>query len=142
MTSVLNLDDIHKRAGEIEREKMLKAMEALKKQQGHEEELHQSFMHDDLNPRWREQLNRAIMNAVENDKNELMVMRFPSAWCSDKGRAINNCEPDWPHTLSGKSARAYAAFEEELRPLGYRLKAQILSFPGGMPGDVGIYLHW
>jgi hypothetical protein len=28
------------------------------------------------------------------------------------------------------------------RPLGYKLRVQIIDFPGGMPGDVGITLKW
>jgi hypothetical protein len=31
---------------------------------------------------------------------------------------------------------------KELRPLGYKLHAEIISFPGGMPGEVGMFLKW
>ena len=37
---------------------------------------------------------------------------------------------------------AYNFYVKELRPLGYKLHAEIISFPGGMPGDVGLYLAW
>jgi hypothetical protein len=30
----------------------------------------------------------------------------------------------------------------ELKPLGFKLNAQILDYPGGMPGDIGLYLRW
>ena len=68
-----------------------------------------------------------------------MALRFPSDWCTDKGRAINNFEPK---TLTGFAKRAYDYYEKELRPAGYRVRAQILDFPGGLPGDVGIFLSW
>jgi hypothetical protein len=29
-----------------------------------------------------------------------------------------------------------------MRPRGYRLKMQIVDFPEGMPGDIGITLSW
>jgi hypothetical protein len=30
----------------------------------------------------------------------------------------------------------------QLRPRGYKIKFQIIDFPGGMPGDIGITLKW
>jgi hypothetical protein len=36
----------------------------------------------------------------------------------------------------------YEFWNQHLRPLGYKLKVQIVDFPGGMPGDVGITLKW
>ena len=35
-----------------------------------------------------------------------------------------------------------SSIDKELRPLGYKLYAEIISFPGGMPGDVGLFLKW
>ena len=75
-------------------------------------------------------------------KREVMAFRFPSEWCTDKGRAINNFEPHWPETLTGFAKRGYEYYEQELRPAGYKVRAQILDFPGGVPGDVGIFLSW
>ena len=31
---------------------------------------------------------------------------------------------------------------KELRPLGYKLHAQVIDFPGGMPGEIGLFLKW
>ncbi|MCB2010486.1 MAG: hypothetical protein R3C97_05915 [Geminicoccaceae bacterium] len=142
MSGVIDLDQVRARAAEIERENLRKAMERMKERQGDEDALYHDFMHDDLQPTWREKLNRSILNAVEHEKNEIQVMRFPSSWCSDKGRAINNFESNWPSTLTGKAARGWELYQKELEPLGYKLKAQILNFPGGLPGDVGIFLAW
>jgi hypothetical protein len=142
MTQVLSPADIKKRSEEVERQKLREAMEVMKKKQSHEEDMHNAFMNEDLRPDWRDRLNRAINAAVDRGQSELMVMRFPAAWCTDKGRAINNFEADWTESLTGKAARAREVFQKELEPMGYKLKAQILNFPGGMPGEVGLFLAW
>jgi hypothetical protein len=38
--------------------------------------------------------------------------------------------------------RAYEFWQEELEPQGYKLSAQFMDFPGGVPGDVGLFLRW
>jgi hypothetical protein len=38
--------------------------------------------------------------------------------------------------------RAYEFWQEELEPQGYKLSAQFMHFPGGVPGDVGLFLRW
>jgi hypothetical protein len=68
--------------------------------------------------------------------------RFPSQLCSDRGRAINVSEPDWPATLCGEAAEIYLRWEHDLKPSGFHLAARVLDFPGGMPGDIGLFLVW
>ena len=87
-------------------------------------------------------LKAKVRAAVKRDETELMVMRFPVALCTDKGRAINNSDADWPETLTGRPRQAYEFWRETLRPAGYRLSAMIIEWPGGMPGDVGFFLKW
>jgi hypothetical protein len=29
-----------------------------------------------------------------------------------------------------------------MKPHGFRLAAKVLDFPGGMPGDIGMFLLW
>jgi hypothetical protein len=72
----------------------------------------------------------------------VLALRFPSTYCTDGGRAINSFEPDWPKTLTGFAKRAHEFWQKELEPQGYKVRAQIMDFPGGMPGDVGIFLKW
>ena len=31
---------------------------------------------------------------------------------------------------------------DRLRPLGFHLKAEVLEYPGGLPGDIGFILTW
>ncbi|MCZ8100568.1 MAG: hypothetical protein O9972_21995 [Burkholderiales bacterium] len=83
-----------------------------------------------------------LKKAAENGETELMVMRFPVALCSDHGRAINNSDPDWPDSLEGRPRQAYELWRDHLRGAGFRLKAMIIEWPGGLPGDVGFFLNW
>lgn len=79
--------------------------------------------------------------AAKGDK-EALVMRFPNALCTDKGRALNNQEKDWPGTLVGRPLQAFEFWRDHLQPQGYGLKAMILDWPEGFPGDVGLFLTW
>lgn len=100
----------------------------------------------ELTPERVQEITRPLLHklrvAAEQGKNELLVMRFPNAMCSDGGRAINNTESDWPDTLTGRPRQAYEFWRERLRPLGYGLAAMIVDWPDGMPGDVGFFLTW
>ncbi|MCU0987256.1 MAG: hypothetical protein MUC89_20335 [Acetobacteraceae bacterium] len=85
----------------------------------------------------------AMVNAAaERGRTETMVFRFPNALTTDKGRAINNAEGDWPRTLTGRPAQVYGFWKEHLEPKGFRLKAMVVEYPGGMPGDIGFFLAW
>jgi hypothetical protein len=83
-----------------------------------------------------------IQRAVSNGLTEVQVYRFPNALCTDHGRAINQQEPGWEKTLTGLPKEMYEFWDRRLRPLGYKLKVQIVDWPGGMPGEVGITLKW
>lgn len=87
-------------------------------------------------------MNRSIIRAMEDEKTEALVYKFHSDLCADSGRAISNTDPDWPTTLQGKALEVYEAFVEQAKPAGYKLKAMIVDFPDGKPGNVGIYLSW
>jgi hypothetical protein len=83
-----------------------------------------------------------IQRAVSNGLTEVQVYRFPNILCTDHGRAINQQEPGWENTLTGLPREIYQLWDEHLRPRGYRIRFQIVDFPGGMPGDVGVTLVW
>ena len=55
---------------------------------------------------------------------------------------INNNLPGWQNTLQGKAKELFELFEKVAKPQGYGLKATIINFPGGVPGDVGFFLTW
>ena len=83
-----------------------------------------------------------IQRAVSNGLTEVQIYRFPNTLCTDRGRAINQQEPGWEKTLTGVPKEIYQLWEKHFRPRGYRLRVQIIDFPGGMPGDVGMTLAW
>ena len=90
---------------------------------------------------WRSLMHRARA-AAERGEKEFMLLRLPSQLCSDGGRAINVEEPDWPNTLRGDAAEIFLRWERDLRPRGFHLTARVLDFPGGVPGDIGLFLAW
>ena len=91
--------------------------------------------------KWQALLHQA-REAAERGQMETLLLRFPSQLCSDGGRAINVPDPNWPATLRGEAAEIYLRWEHDLRPHGFHLSAQVLDFPGGVPGDVGLFLVW
>jgi hypothetical protein len=85
---------------------------------------------------------KIIERAVANGKTEVQVHRFPNQLCTDKGRAINQQEPGWENTLTGVPKEIYQLWAKYFRARGYKLKVEIIDFPGGMPGDVAMTLKW
>jgi uncharacterized protein (DUF1778 family) len=83
-----------------------------------------------------------IQRAVRNGLSEVQVYRFPNTLCTDRGRAINQMERGWEKTLTGIPKEIYQLWSDYLQPRGYRISYQIIDFPGGMPGDIGITLSW
>jgi hypothetical protein len=83
-----------------------------------------------------------IQRAVRNGLTEVMVYRFPNTLCTDRGRAINQMEAGWEKTLSGIPKEIFQLWTDYLKPRGYRIQYQILEFPGGVPGDIGITIAW
>lgn len=123
-------------------ERSTQSREEDRKRKAQEEELHAAFMTRHLQPDAEERFNRQLREAAARGEHEVMVLRFPSDWCTDRGRAINSLSEDWPASLSGFARELHQAYEARLRPLGYRLRAQVLNYPGGMPGEVGLFLGW
>jgi hypothetical protein len=83
-----------------------------------------------------------IHRAIKNRLTEVEIIRFPNELCTDKGRAINQQEPGWENTLTGVPKEIYELWAKYFRQRGYKLKVEIVDFPGGMPGDVGMTLKW
>jgi hypothetical protein len=83
-----------------------------------------------------------IQRAVSAGLTEVEVHRFPNSMCTDHGRAINQQEPGWESTLTGVPKEIYQLWYKYFRPRGYKLRVQIVDWPGGMPGDVGMILSW
>ena len=101
-----------------------------------------------------------IKRAFERGETELMFSSFPSSFCTDGGRAIINAgappinkpskeeaarqadEPDWLMTLPSGVHQVYDFWKANLRPGGFGFAARIINYPGGLPGDVGLFFSW
>jgi hypothetical protein len=83
-----------------------------------------------------------IERAVSSGLTEVQVFRFPNVLCTDHGRAINQQEAGWEQTLTGIPKEIYELWARHFRQRGYKLRVQIIDFPGGMPGDVAMTLVW
>jgi len=142
MSELVTPNELKRLQDELEAKKAAEATARLRKTDEEQKQLHDAFMAQEIRPDAKERINTAVRRAVEGGLSEVQVMTFPSSWTTDHGRRINNNESDWPDSLDGFAKRAYAYFDKELQPLGYKLRAQILSYPGGMPGDVGLFLSW
>ncbi|HME24847.1 MAG TPA: hypothetical protein VKI44_26545 [Acetobacteraceae bacterium] len=101
-----------------------------------------------------------IRRAFERGETELMIASFPSSFCTDGGRAIINAgappinkpsqaelaarsdEPEWLATLPAGVRQVYEYWKTDLKPGGFSFGARIINYPGGMPGDVGLFFSW
>jgi len=148
MTSLDDLlpraEDCMKKIAVVEAEK---ASEYMRKQQAVEAEK-RALMERLSNPSGvsdEERMKRAaaiIKRAVDNGLSEVEVGRFPNQLFTDRGRAINQQEAGWENTLTGLPKELFVFWQTHLKPRGYKLRYQIVDFPNGMPGEIGITLSW
>jgi hypothetical protein len=142
--SVFSAADLNREVAEREAAKaaddLRHAQEQEKKQKALLEELHKPF--DASADQLMQRAMQLARHAAEHGESEVQVYRFPNSMCSDRGRRINNSEPGWDETLEGRAKLAYEFWHDRLRPLGFHLRAEVLQYPGGMPGDIGLFLTW
>lgn len=142
MTDLLKPDDLRKIADDLDMAKAKKMMEHMKAEEAERDKLREAFNSQEIHPDVKERVNNSIRRAAEQGNRQMLALTFPAKYCNDQGRRINNMEPDWPQSLEGFAKKAYQYYMAELKPLGYKLHAEIMDYPGGMPGNVGIYLSW
>lgn len=142
MAGILSPKDLQQMADDAERAAFEDARQAKKRKQDEEAELREAFSARDVHPEAIERINRAISVAAKQGKNQVQVLTFPASFCNDAGRRINSFDPDWPSSLEGFAKKGYEFFEKELRPLGFKIGAEIISYPGGMLGDAAIFIKW
>ena len=130
----------------IERKKKDKLTEEIQFRKAAEEKLakqKKAFDARKLTPEFIDEVVSRIRRAAESGEYNVLVGQFPSEWCSDGGRSINVREQDWHVTLPSFAREFFEFWQHELKPRGFRLSAEIVSFKdGGLPGDVGAYLSW
>ena len=142
MEAILKPDELHQISDDAEMTELKAALAKRKKAENSVEELRHTFMARDIAAEAPARINAAIKAAAQRGVREVQVLRFPASYCNDGGRSINNFEPDWHSSLEGFAKRAYQYYQNELQPLGFKLRAEIASFPEGVPGDVALYLRW
>ena len=81
------------------------------------------------------------------------------SFCTDSGRAIENAgeppinkpnkqetarhpEPEWLHTLPRGLYHFTSIGGTPCRSGGFGFSDRIMNYPGGMPGDVGLFITW
>jgi hypothetical protein len=150
-TKMANLDELLPSAKDIRKQSALKEAEKAEEHMRlmAAADAEKQALIEDLTKPWgipeEEKIKRAsaiIQRAVRNGLHEVQVYRFPNAVCTDRGRAINQMEEGWEKTLTGGPKDIYQFWKEHLQPRGYKIAYQIIDFPGGVPGDIGITLSW
>jgi hypothetical protein len=139
---LLTPDQVRKISAEIEAKDIQAGLALARKAEEEQKKLHEAFMSREVHPEALARVMAVVRRAAEQGKCEVLLFQFPSEYCSDRGRAINNAEAGWPSSLEGFARRAYQAYERLLKPHGYKLQARILDYPKGMPGTVGLFLIW
>ncbi len=144
MADLLRPQDLKKISTDAEMEKMEEERKLKKQKEQDLSELREAFMSREIQPEAIERINRAVSIAAKDGYHQLQVITFPCSFCSDGGRRINIADPEWPSTLTGFAKKAYDFYVKELRPLEYKLHAEIISFspPDNVPGEVGLFLKW
>jgi hypothetical protein len=113
---VFSAADIKRRMAEIA---AANAAEELRRLQAQEEQ-QKAVMAEFQQPpaRTPEQLLPLVMQlvnrAAERGQTEVQIYRFPNLMCTDRGRRINNSEPDWPQTLEGRPKAGYEFWRDYL----------------------------
>jgi hypothetical protein len=136
--------DIKRRMAEREAAKAAQELQHMREQEEHQKKIMEEFhAPPDRTPEQLMTLMTTLVDrAADQGQTEVQIYRFPNELCTDRGRAINNFEEGWDKTLTGRPKLAYDFWHDRLRPLGFGLKAEVLEYPGGMPGDIGFSLTW
>jgi hypothetical protein len=142
MDEIIRPGDLKKVAADKAMAAAREIADADKRRADERNQLREAFMNREIREDAGARLAAALRAAAERGDDHLQVFTFPIQLCTDGGRAINNSDPNWPKTLDGYAKRAYEFYMAELQPHGYRLRAEIIDYPGGMPGEVAITLLW
>ncbi|MFL5335874.1 MAG: hypothetical protein ACJ8H8_22515 [Geminicoccaceae bacterium] len=142
MGQPLSVSELKRIAEDKENVKLQEVLTRRRKEEEEEKQARQDFMERELKSDGLERFNGWVRRAAEQGASEVEIMRFPSQYCTDHGRAVNNFEDGWPETVTGLARRVYDTYVQHLQGQGYTIRAQILNYPDGGLGEVGIYIGW
>ena len=139
---IVKPDELRKAQEQRDMAAAREAAEKMRRAEEEQQQLHEAFMKRKIGPEAIERFNTAVRKAAELGQHEIMIGQFPASWCSDGGRRINNNLEDWPDNLQGIAKEVYDYHQKNLAPLGYKMRVEVLNYPGGVPGDIGIFFRW
>ena len=144
MVKIATAKDLQARIAHAEAEKASAAMKAHAAAEAEKKALldHLSKPSGLTDDQVIEKAANIVNRAVDNGLTSVQVLRFPNHLCTDGGRAIDQGEEGWQKTLTGIPKELYAFWERRLKPEGYHIKYEITERPGGMRGDVCVFLIW
>jgi hypothetical protein len=142
MAGLLRPQDLNHISSESEAEKMEEERRLKQRAEQQQAELREAFLSREIDAGVIDRVNNSVSIAAKQGAHQLQVLTFPAKFCTDGGRRINIADPEWPSTLDGYAKKAYEFYVKELKPLGYKVHAEIISFPEGRPGDVALFLKW
>lgn len=141
-TLSLSLDAMFNKRDERDRRQEADAAETMRQDRDRRAGDRARFDARGLTDAGRRDLLAKITAAFEAGQREVMLVAFPSDFCTDGGRRINNRLPGWQDTLPDGAKVALGFWCDALQPGGFGFGARILNFPSGMLGDVGLFVTW
>ena len=145
MTVLLNAQELRKKMAVAQGEMASATLKAKKAEEAEKKALIENLRHPSVHLSDDEVIEKAsaiVNRAVDKGLTSVQVFRFPHEVCTDNGRAIHEAEEGWENTLTGVPREIYEFWKRQLKPRGYHIRYEIIEYPGGMPGDVGITLSW
>jgi hypothetical protein len=138
----LSLDEMYAARDERERRSEAAAVEVARREREQRTGVRGRFDARRLTDADRRDMLSKVNAAFESGQREVMLVSFPSDFCTDGGRRVNNRLPGWQDTLPAGAQVFLEFWHDALRPGGFGLGARILTFPGGVLGDVGLFVTW
>lgn len=141
MTGILLPSKLKKFSAGAEITKMEEERQAKQKKQQQQNELRDAFMAREIHPEAVTRINKAIRIAAEQGHHQLEVALFlASSAAMAAGGSTLQIRNGQAH--SRVSRRRPTSSLSRSCAAGYKLHAEIISYPAGMPGEVGLYLKW
>lgn len=138
----LSLDAMFAKRDERDRRQEADAAETKRQNQDRQAGDRERFDARGLTDASRKDLLAKITAAFEAGQREVLLVSFPSDFCTDGGRRINNQLPGWQDTLPNGAQVFLSFWRDALQPGGFGFGARVLNFPGGMLGEVGLFITW
>ncbi len=144
MSKLMTAKDLQAKIALAEAAKASAAMKAMAAEEAEKKALLEHFSKPSglTDEQIIEKANSVIGRAVDNGLTSVQVLRFPNHICTDNGRAIDQNESGWEKTLTGIPKELYSFWDRQLKSAGYHIRYEIIDRPGGLRGDIAVFLSW